>query len=419
MNGQAHWITGKTALPLLAAMLLGAQRQALAVDGTPSWFQSQVTTASPGFSLSSPALAFDHFGTPSVTWSSVADVTGTNQVTRSELLGLGIWAHHSIATGTGVGLQTALSFDRAERPTVAWINTSGDVFAEFDNSGVQTLVANGAGTQDPILSLSHDLAGNLRGLFAGATTGELFDIGGSGGSFSSGMMTTLSGIDPLNDVRMTTDHSGLRHVVARGELTPGVEGVVLASEPSFGGVWPMMTFATADVVHGAAVAVDPGDGNLAIAYTTFDNATSTSRLFYAKSDGFQLQPTEVLASTTAVFQDVDLAFDFSDGLPAIAFEQAVVSPAAEQMMFAFLDPAAQWQTSLVDDSVSLEHPLARSRRPSLAFDDFGTSFPAIAYIDADGSLAVAFDPPVPEPATLALLALGLLLPTRRRGLRGP
>ncbi|MCG8407280.1 MAG: PEP-CTERM sorting domain-containing protein [Phycisphaerales bacterium] len=384
------------------------QHPSLAVDGTPFWFES--TVSEPGGAISSPVLAFNHFGTPSVSWSS--STAGIDTVYRSERLGLGLWAHREVASGPTAGMQTALSFDRAERPTVAWIDGNGHVKAEFDNSGVHVSVANGADTVNPVLSISHDLAGNLRGLFTGTAAGDLFDIGSVGGAFSSSSLTTLSGIDEVLDARLTTDHSGLRHVVARVQPESGSgQSVVIASEPSFDGPWPSLALTTADEVHGIGINTDPTDGNVALSYTTYDTATNTSKLFYAKFNGFALEATEVLSSTTAIFYDVDLAFDLSDGRPAIAFEREVVSPLAEELVFAYLDGASQWQTSLVDDSISISSSLGGLRRPSLAFDDFGTSWPAIAYIDADESLNVAFDPPVPvpEPGTAGLMAAGLVI----------
>ena len=83
-------------------------------------------------------------------------------------------------------------------------------------------------------------------------------------------------------------------------------------------------------------------------------------------------------------------------------------------MFAYLDGAQQWQTSLVDDSIAPDAPDGMPRAPSLAYDDYGTSWPAIAYADADGSLTVAFDPPVPEPGVMGLAFVGLALIARRR-----
>jgi len=386
---------------------------ALAIDGTPVWLQSPVGAAGAGATLSSPVLAFDHFGTPAVSWSAFGGPPGTDAVSRSERSGLGLWATRSVSTGAG--RQTALSFDRAERPAIAWIDDIGAVRAQVDDGATQTVVANGANVGQPALSLTHDLAGNLRGVFSGATPGAFSSISESGGVVSSASVGTLPGVNSLMDLRLTTDGGGLAHLIARADLAAGGEGVIIASEPSFGGNWPSTVLAGADTVNGVGIARDPGDDNVALAYTTFEAGTNTSSLFYAKFDGITLNTTQVLSSTSASFGDISLAFDLSDGQPAIAFEQQLLSPFSEQLMFAYLDATATWQTSLVDDTISMSNAQNTLRGPSLAFDDFGTSFPAIAYIDADESLAVAFDPPgVPEPSTLFLLVCGLAIVAVRR-----
>ncbi len=385
----------------------------LATDGTPVWLQSPVGAVGAGAVISSPVLAFDHLGTPAVSWSAFAGPQGTDAVSRSERSGLGLWSTRPVSTGPA--LQTTLSFDRAERPTMVWIDDIGAVRGQINDGSTQIVSAGGANIIQPALSLTHDLAGNLRGVFSGVTPGALSSIGESGGVLSSASIGTLPGLNALMDLRLTTDDRGLGHLISRAELVAGGEGVIIASEPSFGGDWPSTVLVGADEVNGVGIARDPADGNVALAYTTFEFATSTSSLFYAKFDGITFNTTQVLSSTSASFGDISLAFDLSDGQPAIAFEQQVVSPAADQLMFAFLDATATWQTSLVDDTISISSAQNTLRGPSLAFDDFGTSFPAIAYIDADESLVVAFDPPgVPEPSTICLLSCGLLIMVVRR-----
>lgn len=396
-----------------AYMALAGPTAAIAIDGTPVWIQSPVGAVGAGAAVSSPILAFDHNGTPAVSWSAFAGPPGTDAVSRSERSGLGLWATRPVSTGPA--LQTALSFDRAERPTTVWIDNFGAVLGQINDGITQTVAAGGASFSQPALSLTHDLAGNLRGVFSGATPGDLFSISESGGSLSNASIGTLPGVNVLMDLRLTTDDRGLAHLIARVDLAAGGEGVIIASEPSFGGDWPSAVLVGADAVNGVGIARDPADGNVALAYTTFEFVTNTSTLFYSKFDGITFNTTQVLSSTSDSFGDISLAFDLSDGRPAIAFEQQVASPAADQLMFAFLDATATWQTSLVDDTISISSVQGTLRGPSLAFDDFGTSFPAIAYIDADESLVVSFDPPgVPEPSTLCLLGIGLLIMAGRR-----
>lgn len=389
---------------LCVAMLTATP--ASAVNGTPTWFNSFVGSAAPSQYVSSPSLAFDHYGVPSVSWSSTSPVSATNTVYRSNTSGLGFWSHSVVESGPGVGLLTSLSFDRAERPTVAWMNDSGEIRTLFNNSVAQVVAGNG-NIPRPALSIHHDLTGTLRGGYSGTTVGNIFSLTGSNGSHASNSIGTLPNISQILDLRFTTDHTGRSHAIVRASLTTNTQAVIVASEPIGAGPWVSSVLATADDVKGVAITTSPADGQVALAYTTFNAGTNTSKLFYAKSTGTSLQTTEVQSSATAMFEDIDLAFDFSDGRPAIAYERKTLAPFAQQIQFAYLNASSLWQTSLVDGTASLDNPMGLPRRPSLAFDDYGTSWPAVAYVDADGSLTVAFDPPAsaPEPGTVLLIAL--------------
>lgn len=389
----------------------------LAVNGTPSWFESRVGTAAGGYIVSSPSLAFDHYGTPSVAWSQVFNGSGTNTVHRSQLTGLGLWTTQNVATGTDIGLITSLAFDRAERPTVAWINNGGTLAASFNGGTAQSFGVNAA-TTTPSLDISYDLAGNLRGAYGRTTPGNFFDISYTGGSFSTADMTTIPGIASIIDTSMATDDRGLRQIAARANLTGGGQAIVIASEPSTSGPWASGQLATADFVLGVDVAMDPTDGRTALAYTTFNSATSTSKLFYAKFNGFSIQTTEILSNVNFKYEDVSLAFDQTDGRPAIAYERRVIATSAQELHFTYLNASSMWQDSLVDAMISMDAPGGRLRRPSLAFDDYGTSWPAISYVDSDGGLNVAFDPPVPEPQTILMLGIALIASRRRRHVAG-
>ena len=394
---RSRWIVCTLAVHALAT-------SALAVNGTPSWFESRVGTVPGGYFASSPSLAFDHYGTPSVSWSRVFNGSGTNTVHRSQFTGLGLWSTLDVATGTDIGLVTSLAFDRAERPTIAWINNGGAVAASFNGASPQSFGIN-ATTTTPSLDISYDLAGNLRGAYGRTTPGNFFDISHTGATFNTADMTTLPGVTSVIDAALIADGRGLRQVAARAHLSGGGQGVVIASEPSIAGPWATAQLVTADNIFGVDIAMDPTDGRAALAYTTFNSTTSTSKLFYAKFNGFQLQTTEIFSTTAHRYEDVSLAFDLGDGRPAIAYERRVNASSAQELHFAYLNAGAMWQNSLVDAMISMDAPGGRPRRPSLAFDDYGTSWPAIAYIDTDGGLNVAFDPPVPEPQALALLAV--------------
>jgi hypothetical protein len=406
---------------VLAAVLVFPATSARGVNNAPNWTESEVGLPLASSYASTPVLAFDHYGTPAVSWSSVSTAGGNNSVRCSQLLGLGMWNMRELANGTGLGLRTSLTFDRAERPSVAWVNIDGSVNASFNFGAPQSIAASGANFNNPVVSLSLDLAGSLRGMYGRTTAGNLFDIGYSGGTFSSSNMTTLSGVTGILDAAMVADGRGLRQVAAWANLTAGNQGLVLASEAPGGGVWSSATFASADNVTGVDIAMDPIDGRIALAYSTFTNSGTVSKLFYSKFDGISMQTTQLATSATFRYEDVSLAFDLADDHPAIAYERRNTVSSAEELMFAYRDNASVWQlpATAIDSTISMDGFGNKPRRPSLAFDDYGTTWPAVAYVDSDGSVNVAFDPPaVPEPGTLALLlAAGALAAARPRSRR--
>lgn len=390
----------------------------LATSGTPTWSLSLVSTVDPNSYASAPDLAFDHYGTPSISWSAASNIGGPNSVRHSQLLGLGIWSNREMFSASGAGVRTAISFDRSERPAVAWINDNGAVQGQFNYGSNQSVSPAGAMTLPPVLSMYYDLTGTLRGMYSTSTAGVFSSIGFSGSSFTSGALTTISGVSNVYDAKMAVDGRGLRQLAARTALSAGGQALSLASEPPSGGsAWPSSNFVVADAVDGVDVELDPADGRLAIAYTTYTAGTNTSRLFYSKFNGGSVATTPVLSSTSERYQDVSLAFDRADGRPAIAYERKVTATSAQELWYAFLNASSAWQTSLVDATISVDLANAMPRGPSLAFDDYGTSWPAIAYVDANGSLNVAFDPPAPEPGTVVLVSVFLIFGWRRHGAR--
>ncbi len=237
---------------------------AFGVDGQPVWTPSLVYQAGADPHVSSPVLAFDHYGTPSVSWSLVQNIVGDNTVFHSQLSGLGVWMHHELASGPGVGLRTSLAFDRAERPTVVWLDDNGALNAKF-NFGASEQIAGNADWGSPILSVSYDLAGDLRGMYRTTTSEEFDDISRSEGTFQSGDMVTFDDAGTIADAAMVTDHQGARHIVAREELGGGQWALLLASEmvgapPQDAWAWarPLQT----EAISGVDVAVDPTDGRL-------------------------------------------------------------------------------------------------------------------------------------------------------------
>lgn len=405
-------------LPRIAlgfGLVLALTTGAFATSGTPTWTLSTVSALDTNIASSSPDLAFDHYGSASLSWTATPTMGGNNVVRHSQFTPLGFWSHRDIATGPGVGQRTAITFDRAERPTLAWVNNDGTVFGQFNYGANQSIAGSGANVSRPVVALTTDLTGALRGMFNNAAVGATSSIGYTNPNFNSSAMMSLSGVSLVLDSQMVVDDRGLRHVASRAALSAGGQGVVLASE-SPGGLWSSATFTTADFVDGIDIGVDPSDGRLAIAYTTYTG--TTSRLQYTKFNGGTLATTTIQTSNSNRFEDISLAFDASDTRPAIAYEMR--TPATQELWYAFLNPALSWQSGSVDTSIIMDSPIGLPRAPSLAFDDYGTSWPAIAYVNQNGvneALTVAFDPPAPEPATAGLLIVAMLAVRSRRPTR--
>lgn len=394
-----------------------ASSAALAINGTPSW-QLSLVAPSPGVErhLTSPCLQFDHYGTAALTWTD-ASSTGlaSNDLRHSELTELGLWSHRTLTSGSGIGAVTALSYDRSERPQVAWINSPGGGRGGSFNYQTPQSISSGpaASTSPPLLSLRHDLAGNLRGAYAGSTPGEIGGISWNGSTYNGSLLTTISDVSSLNQLSLTTDQQGRRHLIAAGRNGASTPAVFLASEPSNSSTWVSGTVATGDAVGGADIDSNPNTGRTAWAYSV--RTGSTWRLYYVESNnGILSTPLAVVTGSYAI-GGLSLAFDLSDGQPAIAFADMDGS----RLLFAYRTTGG-WNTGVVANDFSTTLIAGDARVPSLAFNDFGTGWPAIAYVRNDGAMVVAFDPPAtPEPASLAFwgLATALTATCRRRDRR--
>ncbi|MEK6642814.1 MAG: hypothetical protein AABZ08_02815 [Planctomycetota bacterium] len=406
-------VTRQARLVLATAILtISFSTHSHATNGTPSWTFSTVSTIDPGYVASSPDLAFDHYGSASLSWAAVSTAAGNNSVRHSQFSPLGLWNHRELANGPGLGLRTSISFDRSERPSIAWVNDNGSVSGQFNYGINQTITASGANNARPIVSLCTDLAGTLRGMYSGAAPGAVSSIGYAGSTFNTSSLMNLSGVTAVLDSQMIVDNRGLRHVASRAALSVGGQGVVLASE-SPGGFWSSGTFTTADSIDGIDIAVDPSDGRLAIAYTTY--TAGTSRLQYSKFNGASVATTTIQTSGVDRYEDMSLAFDGFDSRPAIAYERR--TPSTQELWYTFLNASSSWQSAPVDTTIVMDAPSGLPRAPSLAFDDYGTTWPAIAYANQDVPnevLTVAFDPPAPEPAFAGLFGMALAARRPRR-----
>ncbi len=394
-----------------------AAGSAYAVNGSPTWSIVSLWPGPGGTQyVSSPRMAFDHYGTPAVSWS-IVDAVGiaANQVYHSQQTPLGLWSHRQMASGIGSGLLTSVSYDRAERPHVAWLNSNGSLNASFNFGASQNLTAApAAATALPSLSLRHDLAGNLVGIYAGSSAGQIGAITWNGTTYSRALLTTLPGVSSVRSAALTIDHRGLRHMVLDAVLQPsGARAVVLASEPANNAAWVSGVLTTADAVTGVDITTRGSDGRVAFTYAT--RTGTLSQLFYAESNGSTITTATVSSSSTAQYGGVSLAFDRTDGQPAIGFVDAT----NRDLLFSFRNPGGTWTTGVVDPDISLTSPLlGEPIFPSLAFNEFGTGWPALAYVGGNGDLRVAFDPPAPEPATAVLFPAAAVAFARRRIGRG-
>lgn len=390
---------------IFSAITIGlAAAPAAAIDGTPVWFPSTVSAPVPSTSISAPSLAFDHYGGAAVSWSRINSSSQMNVVHFSEQSPLGLWNHRNVATGIGIGMATTLSFDRAERPTVSWLNEDATVQVDI-NRGAQTqLIASNALGDEGSLVFKHDIAGGLQGAYVSDSGQSVFGINATQPTITSDLLFNLSAIDQVRDLDFAIDHAGRRHVIATARLPDQREAVFIASEPSFGGNWATAMLDSGENIGGASIAVNPVNGELAIVYSKVDDGGGTSRLIFNDFSGVGMTTTEILAASDREFGDLDLEFDPSDGRPSIALEESIAG-GNDQLLFAYNTGGTNWNTSLVDDSILIDTPDGELR-PSLAYDDFGTTYPAIAFVDDDGALIVSFDPPIPEPSTAGLLLIG-------------
>ncbi len=382
-----------------------------AIDGTPVWFPSVVTNALPMRTISTPTLAFDHYGGAAVSWSRIDSLSQNNTVHYSEQSPLGLWSHRTVSTGSAIGTATSVSFDRAERPSVGWLSLSGNFNIDINHGATTQLISSNAMGDEGLLVFNHDLAGQLQGAYAGANERSVYGINTSTQTITSNLLFDLANVDKIQDLDITIDHAGRRHAIVTARLLDFSEAVFVASEPSFGGAWATAMLDSGDAFGGASIAVNPQDGSLAVAYSKVDD-NGLASLVYQDFSGPAPVMTDILSGNDREFGDIDLEFDPGDGRPSIALEESI-SGGNDQLLFAYNTGGTSWATSLVDDSIMIDTSNGEAR-PSLAYDDFGSTYPAIAYIDDDGALIVSFDPPIPEPATAMMLVMAAGISMRRQ-----
>ena len=371
------YIAGATAIGLSAA--------ALAIDTTPTWETPVVVDAVPNYFVDFPAyegqnryLAYDHFGEPGIAYSSDWFIHYARPIA-----GLG-WVDETVNdpdTYSVLG-QPSLVFGPDEMPHMAWSGTIVGLFTvvyhAFFDGVAWTFDFFAFGDELTPGQLTGALAIDLLGRPGVAYTQEKLlllyrsDTDGDGLlasendcllSLGSGTVEMSTAFDDLGQAMVALATFNSLVFIARPLGHQCFSGAVIASDARY-----------------PSLAIDPDTGYPAIAY--YDSAAGD--LVYAEWDGTQWLFTPVdMAGVTGLWPS--LAFDPADGNPAIAYQDQ----GGGDLKLAWHD-GGQWNTQVVVNG-TFEVPTGYT--PSLAFNDFGTGFPAIAYFGIDSNLYFVEDPP--------------------------
>jgi len=387
----------------------------------PSWEPRQLVAerlepAYPPSRFDSVSLAYDHWGHPGLAYTLTDNNLALSELYYARhMTGFG-WGSRPLVESEAPLGSASMAFDRHERPAIgyreglaSWTgaswsfnSTEGGGRLAFDLYGTAAIAQ--ARTAEPPMESVRFLAGPRDA--GGFDTVETVAEWHSGGAAT----TTVHGLafDALN-----------RPIVAYSAPDPadpyGAAEIALAiKDPAVGWmtttldrVSPQEPWEPIPSIH-ASLAIDPDTGIPVVAYSV--DGAEGSELYYIEWNGSAWNRS-VLASGGRL---PSLQFDPGDGHPAVAY----VDAATGALELSWHD-GDLWQSQTVDDQVRV------SGAPSLAFNDYGTGFPSIAYFTDNfdamppeafrSSLYFIEDPaPLPEPSAFGLLFLGAGLACVRR-----
>jgi hypothetical protein len=368
-----------------AVVLVAIAMPAAAVETAPTWQSPVLVDSVPNYFADfadygghERYLAYDHFGEPGIAYSKSADIRYARPIA-----GLG-WVNEIVDDPDDYTLlaQPSLVFGLDEMPHVGW---SGNIPGQF--YAVYHAFFDGTQWVFDFFNFGNEL---LPGQLTGALSMDLLGRPGMGYTLDGAIL-----------YRNDQDSDGLLALESDCNLGFGSETVEMST--AFDGLgqstvalttFNLLVFAARPIGHEClssttittdarypSLAIDPDTDYPAIAY--YDPAAGD--LIYAEWDGTQWVLTPVdTAGNTGLYPS--LAFDPADGNPAIAYHDL----SDGDLRFAWHD-GASWNSQVVVDG-TFEVPTGYT--PSLAFNDFGTGFPAIAYFGIDSNLYFVEDPPL-------------------------
>lgn len=408
---KAPVLAGGTAVVLIAAIPV------LAVDTPPTWNAPETVASVPAYfpNLDLYAgqdryLAYDHFGNAGIAFVDEITTGGTRfqpfYARRAPGLGWVVDDRLSFGFFPTLASQPCLAFNHLEQPACTSMSTPTDdndthlFLSIYDDESAVTWnnqdlsgFGNGFGQlprawltsslRFDVLGRAHVIGTNFDVFTASETLRYKFDSDGDGDLNPETWWYVLD-LDPFpyEDMSVTLAVDSIARPMAAIWLedTDINSSEVLFAMKDTGLSWQNVQLAT-NASH-PSIAIDPDNDFPAVAYHDVQNAN----LVYAWWDGNQWVH-DVVASTGITGLWPSLAFDPADGNPSIAYH----NQSTGSLMHAWHD-GAQWNTQ-VAVAGSFEVPTGFT--PSIAFNDFGTGFPAIAYFDISSELRFVEDPPLP------------------------